>query len=148
VVVLVAVLGVDYHFVAKGEVRSMPFVRTFLRKARHYAFNRADSSARLQQAEEIEHALGRGEFRLCISGRNLHRAGRSAGVHLGAFKAAIAAGRPVVPVALDGTRRVLRTAPGCRALLASQSRFVRRSFRNPMQRIGTKSCACAMPRGK
>jgi 1-acyl-sn-glycerol-3-phosphate acyltransferase len=28
--------------------------------------------------------------------------------HLGAFKAAIAAQRPVVPVALDGIRRVLR----------------------------------------
>jgi len=108
VVVLVAVLGVDYHFVAKGEVQSMPFVRTFLRKLGHYAFNRADSSARLQQAEEIEHALGRGESVFVFpEGTFTAQAGVRA-FHLGAFKAAIAAGRPVVPVALDGTRRVLR----------------------------------------
>jgi len=108
VVVLAAVLGVDYHFVAKGEVRSMPFVRTFLRKLGHYAFNRADSSARLQQAEEIEHALGRGESVFVFpEGTFTAQAGVRA-FHLGAFKAAIAAGRPVVPVALEGARRVLR----------------------------------------
>jgi fatty-acyl-CoA synthase len=108
VVVLVAVLGVDYLFVAKGEVRSMPFVRTFLRRLGHYAFNRADSRARLQQAEEIEHALRRGESVFVFpEGTFTAQAGVRA-FHLGAFKAAIAAKRPVVPVALDGTRRVLR----------------------------------------
>jgi fatty-acyl-CoA synthase len=108
VLVLMAVLGVDYRFVAKGEVLSMPFIRTFLRKLGHFAFDREDSRARLQQAEEIEQALRRGESVFVFpEGTFTPQAGVRA-FHLGAFKAAIAAGRPVVPVALDGIRRVLR----------------------------------------
>jgi 1-acyl-sn-glycerol-3-phosphate acyltransferase len=103
-----AVLGVDYHFVAKAEVRSMPFVRTFLRKLGHYAFHREDPRARLQQAEEIEQALRRGESVFVFpEGTFTAQAGVRA-FHLGPFKAAIAAEKAVVPVALDGTRRVLR----------------------------------------
>jgi fatty-acyl-CoA synthase len=108
VLVLMAALGADYHFVAKGEVRSMPFFRTFLRKLGHFAFNREDSRARLQQAEEIEQTLRRGESVFVFpEGTFTAQAGVRA-FQLGAFKAAIAAQRPVVPVALDGTRRVLR----------------------------------------
>jgi fatty-acyl-CoA synthase len=108
VVVLIAALGADYHFVAKGEVRSMPFFRTFLRKLGHFAFNREDSRARLQQADEIEQALRRGESVFVFpEGTFTAQAGVRA-FHLGAFKAAIAAQRPIVPVALNGTRRVLR----------------------------------------
>jgi fatty-acyl-CoA synthase len=108
VVVLMAVLGTDYRFVAKGELRSMPFLRTFLRKLGHYAFDREDSRARLEQAEEIEQALRRGESVLVFpEGTFTAQAGVRA-FQLGAFKAAIATDRPVVPVALDGIRHVLR----------------------------------------
>jgi 1-acyl-sn-glycerol-3-phosphate acyltransferase len=108
VLVLMAALGADFHFVAKGEVRSMPFFRTFLRKLGHFAFDRSDPRARLQQAEEIEQTLRRGESVFVFpEGTFTAQAGVRA-FQLGAFKAAIAAGRPVVPVALDGTRRALR----------------------------------------
>ena len=107
IVILMAALGADFHFVAKDEVRSMPFFGTFLRKLGHFAFNREDSRARLQQADEIEQALRRGESVFVFpEGTFTAQAGVRA-FHLGAFKAAIAAGRPVVPVALKGTRRVL-----------------------------------------
>jgi len=108
VLVLMAALGADFHFVAKGEVQSMPFFRTFLRKLGHFAFDRGDPRARLQQAEEIEQTLRRGESVFVFpEGTFTAQAGVRA-FQLGAFKAAIAAGRPVVPVALDGTRRALR----------------------------------------
>jgi fatty-acyl-CoA synthase len=108
VVVLMAVLGADYHFVAKGELRSMPFFRTFLRKLGHFAFDRKDSRARLQQAEEIEQALRRGESVFVFpEGTFTAQAGVRA-FHLGAFKAAVAARTPIVPVALNGIRRALR----------------------------------------
>jgi fatty-acyl-CoA synthase len=62
----------------------------------------------LQQAEEIEQTLRRGESVFVFpEGTFTAQAGVRA-FQLGAFKAAIAAQRPVVPVALDGTRRVLR----------------------------------------
>ena len=108
VLILMATLGVDYHFIAKGEVRSMPFFRTFLRKLGHFAFNREDSAARLQQAQEIEKALRDGESVFVFpEGTFTARPGLRP-FQLGAFKAAIAAGCPIVPVALAGTRHALR----------------------------------------
>ena len=108
IVVLMAALGTDYHFVAKSEVMSMPFFGTFLRKLGHFSFRREDPQARLRQAKEIEDALRRGEsvFVFPEGTFSAHSGVRS--FHLGAFKAAIATQREIVPIALDGTRRALR----------------------------------------
>ncbi len=108
VLVLMAALGVDYHFVAKGEVKSMPVFRTFLRKLGHFAFNREDSRARLQQADEIEQTLRRGESVFVFPEGTFTAQPGVRPFQLGAFKSAIAAGREIVPVALAGTRSVLR----------------------------------------
>ncbi len=109
VVVLMAALGVDYHFVAKAEVRSMPFFSTFLRKLGPLLrFDREDPRARLQQADEIEDALRRGESVFVFPEGTFTAQSGVRPFHLGAFKAAIAAQREIVPIALDGTRRVLR----------------------------------------
>jgi fatty-acyl-CoA synthase len=108
IVVLMGALGTDYHFVAKAEVMAMPFFRTFLRKLGHFAFRREDPRARLQQAEQIEDALRRGESVFVFPEGTFTAQAGVRPFHLGAFKAAIAAGGEIVPVALDGTRRVLR----------------------------------------
>jgi fatty-acyl-CoA synthase len=108
IVVLMAALGTDYHFVAKAEVMSMPFFGTFLRKLGHFAFRREDPRARLEQAEQIENALRRGESVFVFPEGTFTAQSGVRPFHLGAFKAAIAAQREIVPIALDGTRRVLR----------------------------------------
>ena len=108
VLVLIGALGLDYHFVAKEEVRSMPFFGTFLRKLGHFSFKREDPQARLNQANEIEDALRRGESVFVFPEGTFTAQPGVRQFHLGAFKAAIAAQRPIVPVALCGTRRVLR----------------------------------------
>ena len=53
VLVLMATLGVDYHFVAKKEVHTMPFIGTFLRKLGHFRLTAAIPQARLRQAEQM-----------------------------------------------------------------------------------------------
>jgi 1-acyl-sn-glycerol-3-phosphate acyltransferase len=108
VVVLMAALGTDYHFVAKEEVKTMPVIGTFLRKLGHFAFDREDPRARLQQADEIEQALRRGESVFVFPEGTFTAQPGVRPFHLGAFKAAIAAQKPIVPVALNGTRRLLR----------------------------------------
>jgi 1-acyl-sn-glycerol-3-phosphate acyltransferase len=108
IVVLMAALGTDYHFVAKAEVMSMPFFGTFLRKLGHFSFRREDPQARLHQAEQIEDALRRGESVFVFPEGTFTAQSGVRPFHLGAFKAAIAAQREIVPIALDGTRRVLR----------------------------------------
>jgi 1-acyl-sn-glycerol-3-phosphate acyltransferase len=108
IVVLMAALGTDYHFVAKSEVMSMPFFGTFLRKLGHFAFRRQDPRARLQQAKKIEDALRRGESVFVFPEGTFTAQSGVRPFHLGAFKAATAAQRAIVPIALAGTRRVLR----------------------------------------
>jgi fatty-acyl-CoA synthase len=108
IVVLMAALGTDYHFVAKAEVMSMPFFRTFLRKLGHFSFRREDPQARLQQAEKIEDALRRGESVFVFPEGTFTAQSGVRPFHLGAFKAAIATQREIVPIALEGTRRALR----------------------------------------
>jgi 1-acyl-sn-glycerol-3-phosphate acyltransferase len=108
IVVLMAMLGTDYHFVAKAEVMAMPFIGTFLRKLGHFSFRREDAHARLRQAEQIEDALRRGESVFVFPEGTFTAQTGVRPFHLGAFKSAIAARREIVPIALDGTRRVLR----------------------------------------
>jgi 1-acyl-sn-glycerol-3-phosphate acyltransferase len=108
VLVLMATLGTDYHFVAKSEVHSMPLIGTFLRKLGHFAFRREDPRARLQLAEEIEQALRRGESVFVFPEGTFTAQTGVRAFHLGAFKAAIAAQCPITPIALNGVRRVLR----------------------------------------
>jgi len=110
VLVLMAALGTDYHFVAKGEVGSMPFFRTFLNKLGHFAFKREDPAERLRQAREIEQAMRDGESVFIFPEGTFTAQAGVRDFHLGAFQAAVAAGRPIVPVALAGTRRALRDA--------------------------------------
>jgi 1-acyl-sn-glycerol-3-phosphate acyltransferase len=108
ILVLIAALGTDYHFVAKGEVMSMPFFGTFLRKLGHFSFRREDSQERLHQAEQIERVLRRGESVFVFPEGTFTAPSGVRPFHLGAFKAAIAAQREIVPIALEGTRRALR----------------------------------------
>ena len=86
----------------------MPLIGTFLRNLGHFSFDRGDSAARLRQAQEIEQALRDGESVFIFPEGTFTAAAGVRQFHLGAFKAAVAAGRPIVPVALAGTRRALR----------------------------------------
>ena len=108
VLVLMAALGSDYHFVAKSEVHNMLFIGTFLRRLGHFAFDRSDPQARVRQAEEIEAALGRGESVFVFPEGTFRVQDGVRAFHLGAFRAAVAARCPVIPVALGGTRQFLR----------------------------------------
>ncbi len=108
VLALMAALGIDYRFVAKIEVRSMPFIGTFMRKLGHFAFDRSDPQARLRQAEEIERTLQRGESVFVFPEGTFTPQSGVRPFQLGAFKAAVEAGCPIAPVALRGTRKFLR----------------------------------------
>jgi len=108
VLVLMAALGSEYHFVAKSEVHSMLFIGTFLRRLGHFAFDRSDPQARVRQAEAIEAALGRHESVFVFPEGTFTAQDGVRAFHLGAFHAAVAARCPIIPVALAGTRRFLR----------------------------------------
>lgn len=108
VLALMGSIGADYHFVAKSEVRAWPFIGTFLRRLGHFAFDRSDAQDRLRQSDQIEAALRRGESVLVFPEGTFTSQEGVRPFHLGAFKAAVHAECPIVPMALRGTRQLLR----------------------------------------
>jgi 1-acyl-sn-glycerol-3-phosphate acyltransferase len=109
VVVLLALVGhYDFHFVAKQEVMSYPLIGGILRKLGFYSFVRESREARLKQADEVEEGLRRGQSALIFVEGTFTPAPGLRPFQLGAFKAAAASGRPVIPMALRGTRAILR----------------------------------------
>jgi 1-acyl-sn-glycerol-3-phosphate acyltransferase len=103
--VIMALFQTDYHFLAKNEINDMPFVGTFLRKLGHFAFERTKLRARSRQAEEMEKALLRGESLFVFAEGTFVAEPGVRPFQLGAFRAAVKTGRPIVPVALRGARR-------------------------------------------
>ncbi|HXJ06218.1 MAG TPA: AMP-binding protein [Candidatus Acidoferrum sp.] len=101
-------LGVPYHFVSKMEVGGMPFIGTFLRQMRHMTFDRSDAQSRMQQSENMEKLLREGESIFVFPEGTFTGEDGVRPFQLGAFKAAVDAGAPIVPVSLAGTRRFLR----------------------------------------
>ncbi len=108
VLALMLGLGVPYHFIAKMEVGGMPFIGTFLRKMGHTKFDRSDPESRLRQSEEMEKLLREGESIFVFPEGTFTGEDGVRPFQLGAFKAAVDAGVPIVPVSLAGTRTFLR----------------------------------------
>src|ERR1700722_19929613 len=107
VVALMMGLGVPYRFVAKMEVTGMPFIGTFLRQMGHLSFDRADAESRLHQAAEMEDFLRKGESVFVFPEGTFTRDPGVRQFQLGAFKAAVETGVPIIPVSLRGTRKIL-----------------------------------------
>jgi len=105
---VMALFKTNYHFLAKNEINDMPFVGTFLRKLGHFAFERSKLRARSRQAEQMEKALLRGESLFVFAEGTFTAQPGVRPFQLGAFRAAVRTGRPIVPVALRGIRRFLR----------------------------------------
>jgi 1-acyl-sn-glycerol-3-phosphate acyltransferase len=101
-------LGVPYRFVAKMEVGGMPFIGTFLKQMGHLKFDRTDPESRLRQAQEMEEFLRNGESVFVFPEGTFTGEDGVRPFQLGAFKAAVATGTPIIPVSLAGTRRFLR----------------------------------------
>jgi len=101
-------LGVNYRFVAKGEVNQMPLIGTFLNQMGHLSFDRFDASSRLKQVDEIEEYLRQGDSVFVFPEGTFTPEDGVRPFQLGAFRGAVATGAPVIPVSLKGTRRFLR----------------------------------------
>jgi 1-acyl-sn-glycerol-3-phosphate acyltransferase len=106
--VLMASLPVDFLFVAKHEVRGWPLVGRFVRKAGHLTVDRFDAQQGVADTAEVARAISAGKTLLFFPEGTFTAAAGLRPFRLGAFKAAAEAGLPVVPVAVRGTRRVLR----------------------------------------
>ena len=108
ILVIMASVPAGAHFVAKSEVATWPIIGPILVRGGHLAFDRQDPKARVQQAEVVENALRHGESVVIFPEGTFTEAAGIRPFQLGAFKSAVATGRPVCPVAVRGAREILR----------------------------------------
>jgi 1-acyl-sn-glycerol-3-phosphate acyltransferase len=106
-IVVMAALPVDFHFVAKRALAEYPLIGTVIRKAEHLTIEKAGLSDRLAGTDEVERRLRDGERLMIVPEGTFVRASGLLPFRLGAFRAAVDTGRPIVPVAIAGTRHVL-----------------------------------------
>ncbi len=100
-------LLVDFRIVAKQEVSSWPLVGTAVRRAGHITVDRFNTRRGVEDAARATELLRQGTSVLFFP-----EGTRAPGLallpfRLGAFKAAVETGRPVVPIRIEGTRDIL-----------------------------------------
>jgi 1-acyl-sn-glycerol-3-phosphate acyltransferase len=106
--VLSAAIPGELSFVAKGELAGQAVAGPFLRRIGTLFVHRLDPKAGVEDAEAIIAALRADERIVSFPEGTLVRMPGLLGFRLGAFLAAAQAGVPVVPVAIRGTRSILR----------------------------------------
>jgi 1-acyl-sn-glycerol-3-phosphate acyltransferase len=105
---LAAVLPDPCRFVAKRELERTPVLGLFLRRINAVFVERFDPRASVEDAHQLANLAARGDSLVFFPEGSFTRAPGLMPFHLGAFSAAVEAGLPVLPIALRGTRTVLR----------------------------------------
>jgi acyl carrier protein len=107
-VILVAALPRHYSFVAKRELREQFVPRVFLERLGAEFVERFTAQQSAQDAKRLADAAARGRSLGFFPEGTFTRVPGLRAFHLGAFVAAVQAGLPVVPVAIQGSRALLR----------------------------------------
>ena len=106
-VVLMATIPTDFQFLAKRRLADYPLIGTVIRKAGHKTIKKATVAQQISSADVLGSLLREGRRMLVFPEGTFVRSPGLLPFRLGAFKAVVDTGRPIVPVALRGTRRVL-----------------------------------------
>lgn len=105
---LMAALPRASRFVAKRELARMPVVGRLLRKLRVVFVERFAVRAGVTDTRRLARLAAQGESCIFFPEGTFVRAPGVLPFHLGAFAAAVAADRPIIPIALRGARALLR----------------------------------------
>ena len=107
-IAILALLPVDFLFVAKREVASWPFLGRLVRKGGHLTVDRVDSQQGVADAARVREAIDAGRAVLFFPEGTFAWSTGLRPFRLGVFKIAVETGVPVVPVAIQGVRGMLR----------------------------------------
>jgi fatty-acyl-CoA synthase len=105
---LMALLPHDFLFVSKVEALAYPVVGTYLRICGHLTVERFDAQKSVRDAGLVARAVEGGRSVLVFPEGTFTPVEGLRPFRMGVFKTAAETGVPVVPLALRGTRRVLR----------------------------------------
>jgi 1-acyl-sn-glycerol-3-phosphate acyltransferase len=106
-VALFAAVPRDFRFVGKSELRAWPLVGTVIRRVGHLTVERGDPTRSVEDAGRVSAAIRGGTSLAFFPEGTFLEGPRLLPFRLGAFKAAVEAGCPVVPITIRGTRAIL-----------------------------------------
>jgi 1-acyl-sn-glycerol-3-phosphate acyltransferase len=106
-VALFAAIPRDFRFVGKRELSGWPLVGAVVRRVGHVLVERADPARSVADAERVSAAIRGGTSLVFFPEGTFLEGPRLLPFRLGAFKAAVEAACPVVPVTILGTRAIL-----------------------------------------
>ena len=105
---LISLLPTDTCFVGKKELRKVPILRTFMNKLGHIFVDRFDFPQGVEDAKQMENILREGHPLLIFPEGTFGYAEGLRPFKPGTFKIAAETGIAVCPVAINGTRPLLR----------------------------------------
>ena len=107
-ILVAALLAQPHIMVAKAELQRIPVLRACLRALGTIFVERATPETRLLEVDRIKQALTRGTSIIIFPEGTFTAVTGLRPFQLGAFEIAAAAGAPIIPLALYGTRLILR----------------------------------------
>jgi acyl carrier protein len=107
--VLVAMLPGPFRFVAKAELAESRLVRVPLQHIHTEFVERFDASKSVRDSQRLSEVLSAGHALVFFAEGTFTRTPGLRPFHLGAFSVAAEADTPVIPVAIRGTRSILRS---------------------------------------
>ena len=108
VMVLMAVLPNDIIFIGKKELLNVPIIRRFFTKMGNISVDRLDFTQSLDDTEKIKSALEEKRTLIIFPEGTFTYATGLRPFKYGAFKVAVETGTAICPVALQGSRHILR----------------------------------------
>ena len=112
--ILMAALPLDLRFVAKSELRAVPFMGWYMRRMGMVFVDRRQRRSGVAGVEAVTSLLQAGACVLTFPSGTRRAPGEPQQWKAAAFASALAAGVPVVPVAVHGTRAMLPPGIGLR----------------------------------
>jgi 1-acyl-sn-glycerol-3-phosphate acyltransferase len=107
-IVIVAALAEPHRFVGKAELANTPVLGHYLHALRTVFIERFAAEQSLAEVGRVRDALSGGDAVIFFPEGTFTASRGLRAFHLGAFEAAVTAGVPVIPLAICGTRSVLR----------------------------------------
>ena len=104
--VMMSALPVAVRFAVKARLGTYPLIGLAIRKGNHIPLGKRDQYERVESADTIRAPLDAGASLFVFPEGTFEAAPRLLPFRLGAFRAAVDAGCPVVPVAIRGTRHI------------------------------------------
>lgn len=108
-IVLLSLLPLNTRFVGKKELLTTPLLGRLMRQLDYLSADRADWMKGVENTKQMEGSLKEGHSILIFPEGTFAYAVGLRPFRMGAFKAAAEANVPVCPIALDGTRFILRS---------------------------------------